>query len=680
MSNNPETTPGQTTSPGLLPITYPDLHKSGEVEWAVQQEFEPDPNNPHQRIATYLGSLVGRHGLMGGSEERRQAQVSHHVMNPEDIPESYFDRQREIARQQGHGDIQINDEMRRQHTEALIADQTASLNAWAEYLSDPAADYPAWFRYYTMRNVLKLADYDKEKERFRKRSQTTTAPYPELNREALAYVYERLNRRLEGQQQNDEQLQQLADQANFNKLYSHALAECVPSDPEQLQSTAGEWTKYKQLGSQEGSHRAHQLAQSLQGYGTGWCTAGESSAKGHLRGGDFHVYYSYDEEEQPTVPRVAVRMEDGEVAEVRGIDTGQNLEPAITDIAMERVQDLPGGEEYLQAAEDMKRVTDIEARARQGQELTARDVYFLWECGGDIQSFGYGRDPRIGQLLFGRDPEADMDMMLEEFGHAQMARGLMDNGRKGMAILTANLDKFPPEAFDQTELVRDMVHNGWEELLAQNLDKFLQSEAVDQAQLARDMMHNDKEGLLVGNLDKFQDGAVDHVKLAQDLMDSGWEFLLAENLEKFPVGTVNYTQLAREMMRSGWEKLLAQNLDKFPDDAVDHAQLARRLLESDPIGRNTLAQNLDKFPPEAVDHAELAHNLLESGPIDQNILVQNLDKFLQSEAIDQTELARRMMDNGLNAALVANLDKFPVGTVDRAQLARNMIEKGVLDR
>jgi hypothetical protein len=72
-------------------------------------------------------------------------------------------------------------------------------------------------------------------------------------------------------------------------------------------------------------------------------------------------------------------MQKGRVAEVRGIDTEENLEPAMTDIAMERVQDLPGGKQYFQVAENMNRVTDIETRVRQGQELTARDVYFLRE-------------------------------------------------------------------------------------------------------------------------------------------------------------------------------------------------------------------------------------------------------------------------------------------------------------
>ena len=45
-----------------------------------------------------------------------------------------------------------------------------------------------------MCTLTKLGTYDKDKSEFQKRSRDTTAPYPELNREALAYVYDVLNK------------------------------------------------------------------------------------------------------------------------------------------------------------------------------------------------------------------------------------------------------------------------------------------------------------------------------------------------------------------------------------------------------------------------------------------------------------------------------------------------------
>ena len=80
----------------------------------------------------------------------------------------------------------------------------------------------------------------------------------------------------------------------------------------------------------------------MQGHGTGWCTAGESTANMQLQGGDFYVYYTRDEDGKDTVPRVAVRMQEGTVAEVRGVNAAQELEPVMADITSERLQDLPG--------------------------------------------------------------------------------------------------------------------------------------------------------------------------------------------------------------------------------------------------------------------------------------------------------------------------------------------------
>ena len=52
----------------------------------------------------------------------------------------------------------------------------------------------------------------------------------------------------------------------------------------------GEWIKYEQ-----GSD-AKPLYESLQGHGTGWCTAGESTAETQLKAGDFYVFYTKDKQ------------------------------------------------------------------------------------------------------------------------------------------------------------------------------------------------------------------------------------------------------------------------------------------------------------------------------------------------------------------------------------------------
>lgn len=78
------------------------------------------------------------------------------------------------------------------------------------------------------------------------------------------------------------------------------------------------------------------LYESLQGYGTGWCTAGKEVARIQLQGGDFYVFYTKDEKGRKVIPRIAIRMENGQVAEVRGIESNQNMEANMVEVAREK--------------------------------------------------------------------------------------------------------------------------------------------------------------------------------------------------------------------------------------------------------------------------------------------------------------------------------------------------------
>jgi hypothetical protein len=298
--------------------------------------------------------------------------------------------------------VTITADLRHQLIEAVQADQRAGLSKWVEYLGGEDGGYPDWFKHYTWTSVVKLGGYDKDKAEFLKRSQGTTAPYPELNREALAYVYDVLNKsrvhgeRVDGGRYGAE-LQTLLKGGNFGKLYAHAILAVTPDSLELRQDTRGSWTKFNQT---DDPRTARRLSGSLQGHGTGWCTAGESTAHTQLRGGDFYVYYTRDEDGKDSVPRIAIRMQQGEVAEVRGVNAHQELEPMMADITAEKLQDLPGGEAYIRKAQDMKHLTAIEKAltANPAAALSESDIRFLYELDHAIEGFGYEDDPRVAEI------------------------------------------------------------------------------------------------------------------------------------------------------------------------------------------------------------------------------------------------------------------------------------------
>ncbi len=421
----------------------PHLQKSREVDDVVeylQAGGETIPNSPEARLGAYLGFLGDREyandGILTGDRESIQRQIDAHVIKSEDVPESYFTLQQRIARERGEGDIELTHEHRRQLVEAAQAEQRAGLEKWVEYLGGDDGGYPDWFKYYTWESLTKLGAYDKEKKEFKKRSRGMAAAYPELNREALAYTYDVLAKSLEGEATDSEELARLLESANFGKLYAYAVLDVTPDSPELRQVIEGSWRKYDQTSD---PRTARRLSESLQGHGTGWCTAGESTAAGQLRAGDFYVYYSRDTDDKDTIPRVAIRMEGGQVAEVRGINDNQNLEGEVADIAMEKLANLPGGPEYQKKADDMRRLTDIERLLEHDEDtsLSPNDVRFLYEMDTSIEGFGYEKDPRIAELRAkrGERDHGELARVLPEVLMAQ-ARAAYDVYRDTAVKLT----------------------------------------------------------------------------------------------------------------------------------------------------------------------------------------------------------------------------------------------------
>ncbi|MFH1078492.1 MAG: hypothetical protein V1745_04420 [Patescibacteria group bacterium] len=401
----------------FLQKKFPDLQTSTEVSSAVRKKERMTekrvPNEPGERIGAYLERLESIFANPDKEKRERGVRLLTHmihetyVVKPEDVPESTFKLQQRIAREQGHGNIEIAPEMRSEMIRTIRKDQTQSLDTWLNYLGSPddKGAYPTWFRYFAFRSVLKMSSYDKEKHAFSKRTKATTTLFPDLNREALAYVCDALVKTHEKKEpvEGDESFQKLLQRANFADLYAHAIEKVTPASKEQKETIEGEWRTFKQ-----GSD-ATPLWKSLQGHGTGWCTAGESTAEAQLNAGDFHVFYSKDGKGGFTVPRIAIRMEQGEIAEVRGIkDNAQGLEDKLLDTADVKTKSLPGHEAYLKKFSDMKRMTEIEKKSDAGRDLDKEELRFLYELDATIEGFAHRKDSRVEELRSKRQRRADL--------------------------------------------------------------------------------------------------------------------------------------------------------------------------------------------------------------------------------------------------------------------------------
>jgi hypothetical protein len=428
-----------------LQFKTPDLQKSDEVQESVErqerlnkraldearelaqetgQPIDPEifhikiPNNPTERINVYMDRMEKI--FLNPDERVRKRNLKflkpyihdEFIIKPEQVPESYFQLQQQVAREQGIQADRIPDNLRKEMIDTLIKDQTQSLDNWIDYLSSEDATYPTWFKYFVFQNITKLSQFDKTLGKFKDRTDTTVAPYPDVYREPLAQIcdmYEQValdNKVLK----TDPEIQQQFSKS-FPKLYAELITKSLQSSIENKEEIKGEWIKYSQGNPQDGER----LYKSLEGKGTGWCTAGRSTADTQIKQGDFYVYYTYNAQNEPVQPRVAIRMNGtNAIGEVRGILQHQALEPQFTDILEDKLSTFgPEAYKYKKKSEDMRRMTEIEKKTNAGEQLTKPELEFLYEINSTIEGFGYQKDPRIEEIRSKRNKTEDALIIFE---------------------------------------------------------------------------------------------------------------------------------------------------------------------------------------------------------------------------------------------------------------------------
>jgi hypothetical protein len=425
-------TPGST----FLHERNPKLHASDEVEVVVgylRQVRESIPNEPADKIAAYLGFLANNvnDGILTGDRDsiERQVEAASIALTRENA-EAYVKFQLGVARELGRaGDIspdRLDDDMKMTALRNIRRDQQLQLSDWVNELNSTENKYPDWFKYWTFNNVMRYTEFNEELGKngrprgFEKRSSSSFGLFPALDRESVSLVYDALVEKLGGQPMGFEynEMRSLLARANFGELYDEAQNHGFKITDDLKAIKTGGWHNFVQSDHADGGKALSALVGS---YRTGWCTAGLETASTQLRAGDFYVWCSTNPAtSENEVPRIAVRMENGIVAEVRGIVGGrrQELEPGLEDIVMNKIKDLPGGDTYFKKAEDMKRLTAIEKKTLANREtkLTADELRFLYEIDHDIQGFGYGDDPRIGEirLLRGDRDKPELARILPE--------------------------------------------------------------------------------------------------------------------------------------------------------------------------------------------------------------------------------------------------------------------------
>jgi len=370
-----------TRSPELLLHSlHPNLHTSSIVASSAghQERAEgTEHGNAESKIAAYLERIEEL-----SARDRGAKLLALHLLDQMvvvELPDSHWERLGRIARDNGQN-INLSHTEKDKLSQEVKGIQRDSLLQWTDYFTQTNDQYPTWFKYYALEGLSKMSTFNVDKGVFNRRSSTSTAPYPSLDPAVLAQVYDSL---------------QNGEIAGFNKLYSEKIV--LQSDEEADVYTSdvvrGEWQLYTD---------PQKIAGASQG--TPWCIASPSMAKSYLDNGNgqFYLFHTKDSEtgEKNRRASASIRMRDGVVSEVSGVKSGsaQALDDWLVPEVSRKLTTLPGGERYVRAFDDKKKLIAMDKKFQSGVDFTIDELRFLYEVDRPIEAIGYGRDVRVSDF------------------------------------------------------------------------------------------------------------------------------------------------------------------------------------------------------------------------------------------------------------------------------------------
>lgn len=347
------------------------------------------------------------------------------LIKKENFPDSYFEFQKQQAKERGQGEISFTKEQKAEEITKVMESQRLSLDSWIDYLTSDDCKYPTDIKFFAMQGVLKLGKFDTERYSFARRDKATTAPFCEIDREALSTVLGALEAKHHNGDISNypaELLSFIDNRKSFGDMYAETMRDLdkKASKEDLLHITDGEWKVFE-----KGSD-PQELVNSLAGKRSNLCIADIGSATRYLENGSVEVFFSHNRAKQPTVPRIAVAANEQGVYEVRGTyNKNEDTDPFIseTDVLSQRIKNISGGKSFMVKDVCMKRMTNLynkcfKVNRKTGKkiylnpQLTEDNIIFLYEVNEPIKGFGYWQDPRVKELQYQRENKIKEDIAI----------------------------------------------------------------------------------------------------------------------------------------------------------------------------------------------------------------------------------------------------------------------------
>ncbi len=394
----------ETKAIRLIANIQKNLYLTPEVlKYQVGTKFDKIPNIEAflNKLEDLARNLISKNHI----SFLRESIYAKYIIKKENIPESFYELKKRILLEKGYGHIEELENYKDIIAREVINNQKMSLDKWLDYfLRDESNIYPFWAKYWAFQGMVRIGAWNNKNNEYITRRLTTTAPFIELNKEALSLTIESLIKSLKNLRIADKQLEQIVKTGSFLKIYTYFLKKVVTKDKKSTNNT-GIWVRYL-----KGSN-PKTLVSSIEGYNTNWCTVALSVAKSQLERGDFYIFFTTNSDNEYKIPRIAIRMEDENIAEIRGIEKDQGVEPEMIEVLEKTLQDYFPNDKYYKKLADMKKITDIYNKNQTKQELSISELRFLYQLDEKIIGFGYDGDTRILEIIKTRNIKKDLSQI-----------------------------------------------------------------------------------------------------------------------------------------------------------------------------------------------------------------------------------------------------------------------------
>ena len=283
--------------------------------------------------------------------------------------------------------------------DGIIENQKNSLNSILNFLLKQEK-YNIFEKYFLFQGLIRLKEEKNSEIKFINRDRTTIAPFISIDEEALDYVINMVNNYVDTGFIPSVSIKSALKEGNFKALYNYSVSELRKSNNTE---TDGVWKKYNK------GEDYKELFFDLDNKYTGWCTErDELTCKNQMSSGDFYVYYTKNIDNIYSIPRIAIRMKDSEIYEIRGILKNQEVEPELLDILKSKLNELPFSKRNMKKFKDMKMVELIYKKAKENISLDEEELRFIYQVDSPIYSFGYIDNPKIHEILSTRNYKDDL--------------------------------------------------------------------------------------------------------------------------------------------------------------------------------------------------------------------------------------------------------------------------------